>query len=175
MGERIGDWESNIVELEPTRLVQSVPARLTPDGRIGDCYRTAIACLLGAPYPSCVPHFVEQAIEATGFDVKDWGDRRLARVWLRGIGLDLMHVRREFARDSGHLYLAAVNSRKGDWSHIVVCRGDEVWWDPSGTDAGYTLADLRHPDDAVEVLCEPYDPDPDEMVRRWTERVGGTV
>lgn len=164
-----GEWESTIVEIEPSRLVQSVPARLTSDGRIGDCYRTAIGCLLGVPYPECVPHFVEQAIEATGFDVADWGDRRRARTWLRGFGLDLMSVKRSFAADTGHLYLASVNSRKGDWGHIVVCRREEVWWDPSGDpDAGYTLADLRYPDDAVEVLCEPYDPDPDEMVRRWS-------
>ena len=48
---------------------------------------------------------------------------------------------------------------------VIACAG-EVVFDPSGLD-DYTMTDASLEDITAEVLVEPYDPDPAELVRMW--------
>lgn len=159
-------WTAELVDIDAdsvTRLRQKNHHR-PEDGLIGDCYRTAIACLLGAPTPTYVPHFVEQTMHV---EVDPgWEQRKLARAWLREMGLDMMTVTLDFAQEAGRPYVVTVQSRRGAYHHAVVGCGSDILHDPSGADC-YTADDIV--DEAAEMLCLPYDPDPDEMVRVWTE------
>lgn len=129
-------------------------------GTSGDCYRTAIACLLGLQAED-VPHFVDQAR-----DGGHWEHMRLARHWLRERGRDLAAVKVKEMREAGGAYIGSVESHRGPWRHAVVFLGDELWCDPSGLD-DYTVDELADP--ACEVLCLPYEPGPDEMVEAWAQ------
>lgn len=157
-------WSSRIVEIEPTKLLQAVRAHRPDKGEIGDCFRTAIACLLGLDDPAVLPHFVAQSIVTAG---DSWEDLRLARVCLRDHHrADLMAVQLDRAIEWGCAYMLSVHSKTGPWPHCVVARGRRVIHDPSGV-GGYRLGDL-YDEPVVFVVCEPYEPDPDEMVRLWT-------
>ena len=129
-------------------------------GRMGDCWRTNIACLIGAKDPEEVPHFVE--IQHSLGDV-DFEEMRLAREWLRSRDLDLAAVNIGEAVRLNVPYLASVPSQVGPWRHSVIAQGMEVIHDPSGF-GGY---DLEEADVVVEVLVQPYEPEPAEMVKRW--------
>lgn len=155
-------WTADLVCRDWTKLRQTTPGHRPGEGLIGDCYRTAIACLIGATDPTEVPHFVEENVTGSGFD-----DRAAARHWLRRtLGIDMMTVSLEAAKRYGVPYLVSVNSKTGPWHHIVVGLGEDVAHDPSGVDS-YTLADVPDDDPTAEVLCMMYEPDPDEMVRQW--------
>lgn len=161
MSAVIEEWTAEVVTPEEgiTRLRQL--HRHRPDeGSIGDCYRTAIACLLGLTDPAEVPHFVA---EDGGLP---WEHIRLARAWLRGRDLDLLFVELEEAKQLGVPHIVTVHSRSGPWKHVVIAQNGRVVHCPMGHD--YTLAD-RVEDTTVEILTRPYLPDPDEMVRRWRE------
>lgn len=162
------EWRSRVVLRETSRLMQAVPAHRPGEGRIGDCWRTGLACLLGAPTPTYVPHFVEDTIDHPD---GHWEVLRVARLWLREMGLDVMPVKPEAAAEWDCPYLCTVQSKRGPWPHIVVAWGETIWHDPSGVDGGYSWGD-RLEDASAEVLCEPYGPEPDEMVRRWAAEVG---
>lgn len=163
----VEEFVAPLVGTEATRLMQSVPAHRPEDGAIGDCFRTCIACLLEARDPTWVPHFAELASDEHGIDKSGWECLRLARHWIRENTLyDLMTVKLEAAIEYDVYYLLTVGSKTGPWPHCVIGRGGEVVHDPSGV-GGYTLADKY--DDTAGVLCAPYLPDPDEMVRRWAE------
>lgn len=151
------------VFLEPplTFLTQKHGHRPWAEGsRMGDCWRTNIACLIGAKDPEEVPHFVEIQ-HSTGDE--DFEEMRLAREWLRARNLDLAAVNIGEAWRLGVPYLASVPSQTGPWRHSVIACMEEVIHDPSGV-GGYTIEDA---DVVVEVLVQPYTPEPGEMVRRW--------
>lgn len=111
-------------------------------GEIGDCYRTAIACVLGVPRDS-VPHFVEQA----GWDNEEQA-QELLREWLaeRGIrrvsfpihtgphdhdyGLRCINVWNPGAR-----FIFSGTSRNGTM-HCVVARNGAIEWDPAIDNSG---------------------------------------
>lgn len=170
-------WHAQLFyDREVTHLRQTIPGTpqnltATDDASIGDCYRTAIACILGWHDPLQVPHFVAERnrLEAATGREAPWHERKLAREFLRALPdpRDLLLIDRETVVDLPLYYIASVNSKAGPWAHVVICRGDDVVHDPSGRD-DYTLADLRDPN--VEVLCSPYRPDPDLMIELWTKQ-----
>lgn len=163
---RPSDWEVRPILVEPKRLLQSIPAHRPDEGRIGDCYRTAVACLVGwGGKVEDVPHFVEER-QTLGGD-STWDDLRRARHWCRLLDRDLSTVTHEQAIDLGLPYIASVPSKAGPWPHCVIGQHGEVIHDPSGGDHGYTLDVLT--DDVVEILTLPYDPDPNLMVRIWEQ------
>ena len=113
--------------------------RHRPDeGQVGDCWRTAIGCLLDLP-PTEVPHFVETC----------WNDTPTAnlnaRRWLatKGLGFvelaysgDLDSILASIAACSPHTYyLLGGNSRTGVGHSVIGCH-DQIVWDPSLDDAG---------------------------------------
>ena len=159
--------------IEPTELRQ-VHKHRTEESSIGDCFRTTIACLIGADQATDVPHFCEQTIAAGLDDHGGWEDIMAARRWLRDThGLDLIFIGREQADEIGVAYKLTVKSQRGDWNHSVVGRNGAVIWDPSGADT-YTMADA-YPDESVGVISMPFDPDPDEQIRRWREAESAKV
>lgn len=108
-------------------------------GIIGDCWRTAIACLLDK-HPSEVPHFCEHDFENT----KAANDNCRAYLATQGLahieyampGDDLDAVLNSVAaQNPGLLFILGGNSRTG-CGHVVICRDGEIVWDPSLTNAG---------------------------------------
>lgn len=157
----IDEYETMLYAGPTKRHRQLIPASRPGEGRIGDCYRTCIACVLGVGSPDDVPHFVELA-RATGGD--SWEDFRLAREWLREHHEeDLIVLWHLQAIELGVPYLATVQSKFGPWPHVVIGRGGSVEHDPSGLWCGA----IEPTDGTVEVLCQPYRPDPEELLRRW--------
>lgn len=159
------EWTADALMFEVTELVQLYRHR-EDNSVIGDCFRTAIACLIGAVDPEAVPHFCEQTIRAGLNEQGGWEDIAAARRWLREThDLDLLMVARGQADALGIAYMLTVKSRAGDWNHEVIGRHGEVIWDPAGV-GGYSMAD-EFVDEPVGIITEPYRPDPDEMLRRW--------
>lgn len=111
-----------------------------PDGPlIGDCWRTAIATILGLPRDD-VPHFV-----ALGWDEDPNTYHDLAQAWLEGRGLTLRYWGvLEQARPWCKFLIAAGKSPRGEWDHAVVIDADTSGLvhdpHPSGTgiDGPYT-------------------------------------
>lgn len=137
---------------------------------VGDCYRTAIACLLGAPSPAEVPHFVDDLLDVPPSwpDAPAWDVFAAARTWLRtNFELDLFPSNIGWAADGGTRFLAGVQSRRGSWGHVVVAMGRRVIHDPSAARmaelglAPYTWDDVVAYDSHAEVIVRPYDPAPD--------------
>lgn len=161
-------FEVQIILAEPSRLRQL--NRHTGDGpgdTIGDCFRTCIACLLGCPDPSFVPHFVEETIRAGLDEHGGWEDIAAARRWLREHEqLDLAMVDISEAQRVGAAFLATVRSKAGPWNHSVVVDQAGLVWCPTTGDAGsYSVDDIIEP--IATVLVLPYDPDPDELLAAW--------
>lgn len=108
-------------------------------GTWGDCYRTAVACLLDLA-PAEVPHVYDQGAS---------GEEGMAamKAFLAARGLvpvtiiydgaaDLQQVltAREHY-DPGVSFLLTGQSRNGT-DHVVVARGGKIIWDPSLDDSG---------------------------------------
>lgn len=100
-----------LLQAEPTKLRQIY--RHTGDGiddEVGDCFRTAIACLLGYQDPEMVPHFVKETITLGLDEHGGWEDIAAARRWTRAAeGLDLALVTRDEADRLGCAAQAGLN------------------------------------------------------------------
>lgn len=180
-----------VAGLELTRLDQLYGHDGTGRRPLGDCYRTAIACILGATRANSVPHFVDQAEDLVDPEyVLGWEAHRLARRWLRELGVDLCPIALPAAIELGVPFLASVQSKRGEWGHIVVAQGAAIAHDPAGTAlerAGLpavTWADVveyaerDEPGVATgDVIVKPYSPDPDEQLATWADwhRERGTL
>jgi hypothetical protein len=157
----------------PSRLKQL--HRGGPDGTRprGDCYRTAIACLLDAGHPERVPHFVDMVEDIKTNTSLGWETHRQARLWLRSeLELDLFPCLLEFAVDSGRPFMASAPSKSGDWWHVLVCQGAEVLHDPAAHQAPdrepYVWQDvIDGGDDCAVLLVLPYEPAPDAQLVAW--------
>lgn len=160
-----------LVGIETSRLYQL--HRHTgegPDDEIGDCFRTAIACLFGYPKPDYVPHFVRETIILGLDEHGGWEDIAAARRWARATEeCDLALIERSEVDRLGIAALATVRSHAGPWNHSVVYQAGEVVWCPTTGDSGdYTTEDLID-DAAMLVICRPYEPGPDELLAQWRE------
>ena len=108
------------------------------NGSYGDCWRTAIACILNRR-PENVPHFMHDGCEDNA-EV----NRRVAR-WLHGQGFSVVTI--PFEGDlpailnmmkvvnPGVWWILAGTSRTG-CNHSVIGRDDAIVHDPSPVDAG---------------------------------------
>jgi hypothetical protein len=168
------DGRIYLAPVEPTYLAQTIKATSDQHAErdpalIGDCWRTVIACLIGADDPTTVPHFVAQATSSAGYSRCGWETVRLTRLWLRERALDLVFIDRAKADELGVSYGLDVFSVRGPWLHTVVARRGEVVHDPAGD--GYAMtADAGNP---VCVICDPYEPDPDALVSEWEAAEAG--
>lgn len=162
-------WTAGVLDLEPSTLRQVV--KHSPPTSYGDCFRTCVACLIGASDPRHVPHFVAQSIEAAGGQLDPaegaWEDLAAARTWLRAEHeLDLFPMTRSDADEMGVHYKATVISPTGV-HHSVIGRAGQVVWCP----AGYDVAKLDMlPGESVWVVARPWLPDPEGMVAEWRQR-----
>lgn len=166
-----------ILGIETSRLLQlHRHTGDTPSDEIGDCFRTSIACLFGYPDPTYVPHFVRETITLGLDDHGGWEDITAARRWARAAEeLDLALVDRAEVDRLGVAAQATVRSHAGPWNHSVVYQAGEVTWCPSTGDSGaYKTEDLIDGEPML-VVCQPYDPGPDELLARWrvSAEVGG--
>ena len=106
------------------------------NGVYGDCFRTAIACLLDV-IVSSVPHFLHDGNADEGIP--------RAQEYLKRHGLQLVEIPLDGDLESalaiGLEYLPGLNhllvgeSRTG-CNHVVICRDGAIVHDPSQTDAG---------------------------------------
>jgi hypothetical protein len=108
------------------------------NGLHGDCYRTAVACILGLE-PADVPHVYDGTDDDTGVQrMRAWlAERGMALI---GINFDasvpLAALLEAAGRASGGLpYLLTGKSRNG-CSHVVVCEGDTIIHDPALDNSG---------------------------------------
>ena len=102
-------------------------------GIIGDCYRTAIACLFNMD-PADVPHFMQGRAGPPGMrDANTWlAERGYSLVRQRHPGgiEDLLGIMRRIACDNtGSYYLLTGRSAIG--CNLVVIWNDKIVWDPS--------------------------------------------
>jgi hypothetical protein len=108
------------------------------NGLHGDCYRTAVACILGLE-PAEVPHVYDGTDDETGVP--------RMRAWLAERGMALISINFDASvpraglleaagRASGGLpYLLTGKSRNG-CSHVVVCEGEAIIHDPALDNSG---------------------------------------
>jgi len=107
-------------------------------GQIGDCWRTAIGCLLDLP-PERVPHFVEPDFS----DAQGCRERTLAWLGERGLTYvefafqgDLHQVMTMMAGvNPGTYYLVGGNSGN-HVGHTVVACDDQIVWDTAIDNSG---------------------------------------
>jgi hypothetical protein len=111
-----------------------------PPYTYGDCYRTAIGCLLDVP-PEEVPHFygiypddVDKAHELRDDWLRSRGYRVANFVYECSVKRALWAMGQN---NPGLLYMMSGQSGSNpDISHVVVCRGGDVIWDPSPDETG---------------------------------------
>lgn len=112
--------------------------RRKPEDEIyGDCYRTAIACLLEIE-PASVPHFYDEGRGSKEVDsmVREW-------LWERGMDTLLLPYKADLqvgpssvaALNPNIFYMLSGTSRTG-CNHVVICQNREIVWDPSLDDSG---------------------------------------
>jgi hypothetical protein len=123
-------------------------------GIMGDCHRTAIACVLDLD-PQDVPHFMEKVPEHDASEAEIAAER-----WLNARGLTqinvayagesdletvLSTVANSNPRSKGIVYLLGGTSRNGT-GHTVVCCDDKIVCDPSLDESGIVgpLSDGRY-------------------------------
>ena len=110
------------------------------DGLYGDCFRTAIACVLDLQ-PDEVPHFAH----GLGPKSEEMWDR--AQAWLRERDLWLIAIVYPGELDLGEVLMTIKNTNPGllyllcgksanGVNHSVVCFEDEIIHDPSQDDSG---------------------------------------
>lgn len=111
------------------------------EGTIGDCHRTAIACLLDVE-PDVVPHFGALYFDdPAGFNqaFEDWLSARGYRtVVIAFQDISLAYLLESIGtQNKGAYYLLGGTSRTGV-NHTVICCGCEIAHDPSLDDSGIT-------------------------------------
>lgn len=143
---------------------------------VGDCYRTALACVLGFDSPKRVPHFTELSIRHLDTFSRTRGgshDLYLTRQWLREIGeTDMATFNLEELEHFAATHeletlpvIATVPSRNlPTLFHSIVW--DVVHGRTIVDPACSSTDDPYRPDEVVEIraIVRPYDPDPDTLL-----------
>lgn len=109
------------------------------NGVYGDCYRTAIGCIMGLS-PDRVPHFCDgpddELMQAKIREFLGPLGLVLIEVPFSGEGIDLPLIMQiGEARSEGLPYLLTGMSSIGS-NHVVVCQADKIIHDPSLDDTG---------------------------------------
>lgn len=111
--------------------------RHKPDeGIYGDCTRTAIACLLDL-HPSEVPHEHRkmEGLEASKL-LNDWLAKRGLRTFAVAYDVAPEQVLKIMAAANPGTYWMMGGASRTGCNHTVVCRDDQIVWDPSQNDSG---------------------------------------
>lgn len=134
------------------------------NGQRGDCYRTALSCLLELPAEE-VPHFYEDAVSDEADDKWDFNKAIPAWItaWLAERGLlrimttisgdlpTVLHYCSMMAGGSPYL-LSGVSST--GISHVIVAQGSKMIWDPSPRNVG-VVGPLRFGAYLFELIARP--------------------
>lgn len=180
--DEYGDWPIQVHLERPLRRHRqkyrgqpAVQRESILESDVGDCYRAAVASLFAMDDLDDVPHF-QHIRNLTAREQPhrrlDWYDRQLSREWARQrLDLDLASVTIDQIVDMDCYYIATVPTHRagGDWHHVVIGKGREIVFDPAGYD-DYSFDRDVDVDEPVEVIVDPYDPDPARMLEIWHER-----
>lgn len=124
------------------------------NGLYGDCYRTAIGCLLDLP-PEKVPHFYD------GYDQNDDATEanKTVKYWLLQQGVALVQIAYEASladvltaqsiNNPGLYYMLSGRSGKNDCNHVVIACGGDIVWDPSKVNSG-----VKGPNQNGQIIIE---------------------
>ncbi|MER9662310.1 hypothetical protein [Mesorhizobium sp. M0159] len=119
------------------RLVKQLFRHDPANGVWGDCARTVIACLCDVPAEE-VPHWHEDLSGAEQSARHDaWlREREILRISIPVVA-DALGKALEWGAyySRGMAYILAGRSRN-DTNHVVICRGQEIIWDPAIDDSG---------------------------------------
>jgi hypothetical protein len=137
---------------------------------VGDCYRTALACLFGFKDPEAVPHFVDEACNAFGkggiAPEPMW-----VREWAQSIGWDMAGLDLESCKDWCKVTgvplfgLATVPGHQAKWHSVVWdVLESRVRWDPSTCESRDLDEDMIS-GGYLEIVVAKYDPGPETMTR----------
>jgi len=109
------------------------------NGIYGDCYRTAIGCILNRE-PEKIPHFTEQC------QLKTMGDSgKLAAAWLKDEGFSMVSFAFDLDPDgvlelmgemNPDVYYILSGESKTGVNHCVIANGAKIIHDPSLDDSG---------------------------------------
>lgn len=156
------------------RFHKQLSAHIPQIGMEGDCYRTALACILDME-PNDVPHFMQlfppgPTRDALHPAVEEWlrqrGYSKIDIPYHVDGHLPVETLREIIAAQNGEdlLYLLTGLSNFEN-QHVVICRGSKVLWDPSPADVGVTMpidgfffvthlipSSMRLRDDALQLL-----------------------
>lgn len=114
---------------------QLYPDRTAGDGREGDCWRTAVACLLDMPDPLAVPHFI--ALDGWWESTVAWVEIETQGRWTLGAFDPVFPI--YVAPDlSPQFVIGTGPSPRGDFLHAVIVSAldGELIWDPHPSRAG---------------------------------------
>lgn len=110
------------------------------NGVWGDCYRTAVACLLNLPRDT-VPHVFHDGCKGPVADkrMNDWLGQRGMIQFVMALSGDtpLDELLNSVYWSNGYPveYLLCGTS-KNNVAHVVVCKGDSIVWDPAIDNSG---------------------------------------
>lgn len=114
------------------------------EGQIGDCHRTAIACLLDME-PADVPHFGISDFDTEGRITKHTQAEE-TDAWLRERGMQCVHLPYPLPEladvlawvggNNTHTYWLLGGFSKTGVNHTVIAQGNCIVWDPSLDDSG---------------------------------------
>ena len=111
------------------------------EGVYGDCFRTAVACVLELPRDE-VPHVFHDGIDGPAADkrMQEWLRRRgltqFTVCWDGKLSLtEVLHSVNNCNFGYRVEYILTGTSKNGT-NHCVVCKGDAIIWDPALDDSG---------------------------------------
>ena len=133
----------NPMPMRPMTALHQTISHDPDNGKWGDCYRTAIACILGWDDPETVPHFYH------GNTDENTDDQHTAKYrWLAEIGLISVRLGYPAAewtlgqlldnfRHLDHPYLIGGSTEDGI-GHVVIAERNRIVWDPNPAPIGLT-------------------------------------
>ena len=126
-----------------------------PDkGIFGDCYRTAIGCLLNMP-PEKVPHFYDGCRPEDDATEQN----KAIKYWLEQQGFHIVQIAYEcelekllHAQSLNNpevYYMLSGKSGKHNCNHVVIACGGQIVWDPSRENSGISGKNING-----QLICE---------------------
>lgn len=109
-----------------------------PPHSYGDCWRTALGCLLDLR-PEQVPHFVEMYIdkstEAMTEHIQNWLGLRGYHLLVMGFA-DPGSVEEACNFGDGKVLYMLGGTSRNKTNHVVICHHGGIFWDPSPANTG---------------------------------------
>lgn len=119
-------------------IKQKQAFRHDPDNGIyGDCFRTAVACILEVPRDE-VPHVFHDGCESKTAETRmdEWLAERGLAQWViafqgEGLSLEQLLAPINSAKPKSFPEYLLYGRSKNGTDHVVVCKGNEIAWDPA--------------------------------------------